>query len=139
MSLKHYENCEQLFRSVGKGFTVETLVHFFGMTNKDGRITLNSTPYHILNVGDNKQEYSHSKLDKFKDDFHILPSSALAFENENELSCPDDQDFVKNYSLCLLKYFFFLLEYKDAVKQGKRERLTTLHKVLVPHFKVPMK
>ena len=133
--VKHYEDCEQLFMSVDKCFTIEALVHFFGMTNKEGRITKNRPPYHILDVGDTKQEYFYSKLNRFIDDFHLLPSSALALENENELSYPDGQDFVKNYSLCLLKYYLILLDYKDAVKEGNGERLATLHKVLVPYFK----
>ena len=88
------------------------------MTNKDGQITLIRPPYHILDVGDNKLEYFHSKLDKFIDDFHLLPSSALALENENELSCPDDQDFVKNYLLCLLKYFSFSLITRMQLSRG---------------------
>lgn len=48
---------------------------------------------------------------------------------------PDDEDFLKNYSLCLLKYYLILLDYKDAVKEGNGERLATLHKVLLPYFK----
>ena len=42
---------------------------------------------------------------------------------------------MKNYSLCLLKYFFVPLDYKDAVEEGNGERLATLHKVLVPYLK----
>ena len=42
---------------------------------------------------------------------------------------------MKNYSLCLLKYYFILLDFKDAVREGNGERLATLHKLLVPHFK----
>ena len=92
--------------SVGKCFTMEALVHFFGMTNKEGRVTKNRPRYHILDVGGTKQEYFHSKLNKFIDDFHLVLSSALALENENELSCPDDQDFVEKLLVMPLEVFF---------------------------------
>ena len=43
---------------------------------------------------------------KFIDEFfrlpHLVPTPVL--ENEEELPSPDDQDFMKKYSLCLLKY-----------------------------------
>ena len=92
-------------------------------------------PCHILDVGDNKKQYYDSVLSKFIDEIHLLPHLALASEDEDEISTPDDQDFVKNYSLCLLKYYFILPDFKDAVREGNGERLATLHKLLVPHFK----
>ena len=119
--------------SVGKCFTIEALVNFFGMPNKDGRIMKNRPPYHILDVGDNKQTYYDAKLNEFIDGIHILPSPAHA--DEDELSCTDDQDFVQNYSLCLLKYYFIMLDFKDAVREGNGEWLATLHKVILPYFK----
>ena len=119
--------------SVGKCFTIEALVHFFGMENKDGRIVKNRPPYHILDVGDNKKEYYDSVLNKFIDNFYLLPSPV--FVAEDDVSCPDDQDFVENYSLCLLKYYFILLDFKDAVREGNGSRLTVLRKLLVPYFK----
>lgn len=119
--------------SVGKCFTIEALIHFFGMENKDGRIIKNRPLYHNLDVGDNKKVYFDSVLDKFIDEFHLLPSPSLVAEDD--ISCPDDQDFVENYSLCLLKYYFILLDFKDAVREGDGLRLTMLHKLLVPYFK----
>ena len=46
-----------------------------------------------------------------------------------------EADFVNNYSSCLMKYFFILLDFKDAVREGNSETLATLHKVLLPYFK----
>ena len=130
--VKHYEDCEQLFLSVGKSYCTEALLYFFGMNGKDDQIVKNRPPYHIL-VGDNKKQYYDSVLSKFIDEIHLLPH--LASDDEDEISTPDDQDFVKNYSLSLLKYYFILLDFKDAVREGNGERLATLHKLLVPHFK----
>ena len=130
IDVKHYEDCEQLFLTVGKCFTVEALMQFFGMETKDGRITRNRPPYYILDVGDNKRQYYDSVLDKFIDQFLITPST-----NDDEESSPDNQDFVRNYSLCLLQYYFLFVDFKDAVKEGNGERIATLHKQLLSHFK----
>ena len=42
---------------------------------------------------------------------------------------------MNNYSVCLLKYYFFFIDFKDAVKEGNVARLVTLHKELLSHFK----
>ena len=49
-----------------------------------------------------------SVVNKFIDECYLLPSPALVAEEE--ISCPDHQDFVENYSLCLLKYYVILLD-----------------------------
>ena len=97
------------------------------METKDGHITRNRPPYYILDVGDNKRQYYDSVLDKFIDQFLITPPI-----NNHEECC---QDFVNNYSVCLLKYYFFFIDFKDAVKEGNGVRLVTLHKELLSHFK----
>ena len=125
--VKHYEDCEQLFLMPGKCFTVEALVQFFGMENKDGHITRNRPPYYILDEGNNKRQYYDSVLDKFIDQFLITPPI-----NDHEES---SQDLVNNYSVCLLKYYFLFIDFKDAVKEGNGVRLGTLHKELLLHFR----
>ena len=42
---------------------------------------------------------------------------------------------MNNYSVCLLKYYFFFIDFKDAVKEGNGARLVTLHKELLSHLK----
>ena len=69
-------------------------------------------------------------LDKFIDQFLLQPTQDPV---ENDPS--NDEDFVLNYSILILKYFFLLLDFKDAVREGNGARLATLHKVLVQHFK----
>ena len=150
--VKHYEDCEQLFLSVGKCFTIEALVKFFKMANKDGNPTNNRPPlFHILMMGNNKQIYFNSVLDKFIDEFLLLPSASFPgppreeVDQENEVeSLPaseanqsrlDNTDFVNNYSSCLMKYYMILLDIKDAVSEGNGETLAILHKVLLPYFK----
>ena len=44
-------------------------------------------------------------------------------------------DFARNYSLCLLHYYFMLCDKKDEVHEGNGDRLVTLHKLLLLHFK----
>ena len=124
--VKHYEDCEQLFMTVGKCSIIEALLEFFGMENTNGEIIKNRPPCRLSDVGDTKKEYFHSVLDKFIDEFFLLP---------HILPSPDDEDSIRNRSLWLLKYYFILLDYKDAVEEGNGERLATLHKVLLPHFK----
>ena len=138
--------------SVGKCFTIEALVKFFNMESKHGDPTNNRPPlFHILITGNNKQVYFHSILHKFIDEFLLLPSASFPGpsqeeeDQENEVeslpasednqACLDNEDFVNNYSSCLIKYFFILLDFKDAVREGHGERLATLHKVLLPYFK----
>ena len=94
--VKHYEDCEQLFLSVGKSYCTEALLYFLGMNGKDDRIVKNT--YHILDVGDNKKLSYDSVLSKFIDEIRLLPHLAVASEDEGEISTPDEQGFVKNYS-----------------------------------------
>ena len=76
--VKHYEDCEQLFISVGKCFTIEALVKFFKMANKNGNPANNRPPlFHILIMGNNKQVSFNSVLNKFIDEFLLLPSTSF--------------------------------------------------------------
>ena len=69
IDVKHFEDCEQLFLSIGRSFTIEALLNFFNMETMDDCPTRNRPPYHVLDVGDNKRSYYHSVLDKFIDEF----------------------------------------------------------------------
>ena len=135
VDVKHFEDCEQLFVSTGKCFVVEALIQFFNMESKDGQPTQNKPPYHILEFGDNKTLYYNTVLDKFLDEYLIVPTPSAIVQSQNEPNTSVDPEFVRNYSLCLLKYFFILIDFKDAVKEGNGERLATLHKHMLPHFK----
>ena len=50
----------------------------------------------------------------------------LCDEEDDICRSHDSDDYVKNYSLNLLEYFFIFLDLKDAVKEGSGARLATL-------------
>lgn len=83
---------------------MEALMAFFGMETKESPITKNRPPYHILDVGNNRKQYHDSVLDKFINEFLLSAPSIDDAEGNPQLP----QDFVRNYSLCLLKYYFFV-------------------------------
>ena len=58
---------------------------------------------------------------------------ALTVVSPDEIN-PDDEDFVRNYSLCLIRYYLFC-DLKDVTKEGNGQRLACLHKALLLHFK----
>ena len=60
-------------------------------------------------------------LDKSVDQFLI--NSPNDNDDDDEESSPTNNDFVRNYSLCLLKYFFIFLDFKDAVKKAMERQL----------------
>ena len=94
VDVKHFEDCEQLFVSARKCFTVQALVQFFAIESKDGHPTKNRPPYHILDIGDNKKLYYNSVLDKFVDEYLIAPTPTAALESEDESDGPGEQDFL---------------------------------------------
>ena len=97
IDVKHFENWKQLFLSIGRCFTIEALLNFFNMETMDDCFTRNRPPYNVLDVGDNKRSCYHSVLDKFIDEF-LTPGP-----NIDEQGSSDNDDFVRNYSMCLLK------------------------------------
>ena len=125
--VKHYEDCEQFFLSMGKCFAIEALMQFFGMEDQDGQPTKHTPPDKVKEMGREEiEKYFEDVLNKFVDQFLL----GKVTDNDS-----DNQDFVRNYSICLLQYFFILHDIKDAVHEGNGERLATLHKQLLLHFK----
>ena len=112
--VKHVENCEKLFLSVGRCFTVEALLQFFDMDTEEDRPRKNCPPYHLLYGADNKRQYLDATLSAFIDE-HLLPLNNL---HSGEVQPNPGHDYIRNYSLCILKYFFILMDFKDAVKKA---------------------
>ncbi|CAB4015265.1 Hypothetical predicted protein [Paramuricea clavata] len=111
----------------GKCFTIEALIQFFGMENQDDHPTKHKPPSNINEMGREEiEKYYEDVLDEFINQF-LLANMTGGDSDEN--------DFVNNYSICLLQYFFVLHDMKDAVHEGNGERLATLHKQLLLHFK----
>ena len=124
--VKH-EDCEQFFLSLGKYFAIEALMQFFGMEEQDGNPIKHRPPQKVEEMEKEEiEKYFEVVMNEFIDEF-LLGKVA---DNDS-----DDNDFVRNYSICLVQYFFILHDIKDAVHEGNGERLATLHKQLLLHFK----
>ena len=124
--VKHYEDCEQLFLTIGLCFTIEALTEFFQMTAKEAHPAANIPPFHNIHVGDNRKQYFERVLNQFVSKF-LFPKEST--------SSGTTQDWIMNYSLSLLQYYFLLIDFKDAVKEGNGKHLSILHKQLLWHFK----
>ncbi len=130
--IKHYEDCEQLFLSVGRAYTVAALLHFFGMDSIDDPPQNHLCPFDVTNGDEDKQEYLDTVLDKFVDEYLLVKTQVDP--DLNEVS-DDHPDQVSEYSLCLLRFFFILECVRQAVKSGNGDQLAALRKELLKHFK----
>ena len=68
--VKHYEDCEQFLLSLGKCFTIEALIQFFGLESQDSQPTKHTPPSNIKKM--EKQEiekYCEDVLDEFINQF----------------------------------------------------------------------
>ena len=70
-----------MFVSTGKCFVVEALIQFFNMESKDGQPTQDKPPYHILEFGDNKTLYYNTVLDKFLEEYLIVPTPSAIVQD----------------------------------------------------------
>ena len=99
--VKHYEGCEQFFLSLGKCFAIEALMQFFGMEDQDGQPTKHTLPEKVKEMGrEELEKYFEDVLNKFVDQFLL----GKVTDNDS-----DNQDFVRNYSICLLQYFLYCM------------------------------
>lgn len=104
------------------------------METTDVRSTRNRPPYHVLDVEDDKKGYYHSVLDKFIDEFLIILVPDI-----DEGSSDNDDDFVGNYSMCLLKYFFVYADLMEKMANftGKRSlKMANLGLIFLANFAV---
>ena len=128
--VKHFEECEQLFISVGRSYTVSAFLHFFKMETTEYSSICNIPPYDELRGDGDKELYFNTVLDKFVVDY-LMPTT-----NPRELVTDEQPHLVKEYSLCSLRYFFILMDIKDVVREGEGDRLATLHIRLLVRFKI---
>lgn len=144
LDVKHFEDCEQLFISVGRCYTVAALLDFFSMDTVHDRPSRNRPPQqHLLVEQTCKQEYYDQTLNKFIDEYlgpavtehNITESETSVTELNGNPEDSNENDFVRNYSIQLLQYFFLIADFKDAVKEGNGQQLHQLHKQLLHHFK----
>ena len=78
VDVKHYEDCEQLFVSVGFCFVVEALLEFFQMADTKQKPTANG-PHSIQRLTEAYQKsYVNNILDKFLDEYVFIDSDDVS-------------------------------------------------------------
>ena len=125
VDVKHYEDCEQLFLSVGKCFVVEAFLEFFYMDDEMQKPSKNA-PKLAASTSDEKRIDIKNVQDKFLDQY--------IFVAEDKEDPPFGSDRVCCYSVNVLQTFMVIADFKDAVSSGNGEHLSTLHKQLLIHF-----
>ena len=129
MDVKHFEDCEQLFISIGRRYLIEALLQFFGMDTVDGTPERNDPLLRSDASCEEQKTYIEEPLGNFIDNYIL--------ENLSEDDSDDDsagEDRVMNYSINLLRSFMILLDYKDAVATGNENHLTIIQKQMIPYF-----
>ena len=126
LDVKHFEDCEQLFISIGRCFVVEALLEFFQMADTKQKPSKNAP-----NSLDEEQKdvYIIMTVEKFLDEY-VFSATDDTTGNEDA----DDKDGVFAYSVNLMVSFLLLADVKDAVKSGNGEYLAVLRKQLLVHF-----
>ncbi|XP_028415794.1 uncharacterized protein LOC114539367 [Dendronephthya gigantea] len=84
--IKHYEDCEQLFLTVGRAYTIVALLQFFGMDDINDSPQIHIPPHDVLHGDGEKQQYFDDVLDKFVDEY-LFPAqnnSESGEESEDE-------------------------------------------------------
>lgn len=118
---------------------VEAALTFFNMNTKEDTPTKNFPPLISLQGKEVRKEYFHSVIDKFIEDYILLIESANQTEDDSNspsaIHQDDNEDKVNNYAVHLLKSFITLEDFRDAVREGNGERLASLSKELLLHFK----
>ena len=122
VDVKHFEDCEQLFFSVGKCFVIEALMEFFQMNNAKCKPTANGP--HSVNVFKEAYRKTYIKyiVDKFLKEFIFLGGNQKV------------ADGVWCYGANIIKSFMVLADFKDAVSSGNGEYISILRKQLLTHF-----
>lgn len=127
--VKHFEDCEQLFMSIGHCYLVAALLDFFGIENVNETPKRNN-PFLSSDATDEKRK-AHIKemLEQFINEY-VMQEMVV----DDVDGAPDDEDHVVNYSTNLLRSFMVLLDYKDAVSTGNGNHLAVIHKQMIPYF-----
>ena len=126
VDVKHYEDCEQLFLSIGKCFVVEAFLEFFAMDDETQTPSKNAPNLAASTSDDQKKIDIKNILDKFLDQY--------IFVADDEEDPPFGNDGICSYSVNVLQSFMLLADFKDAVSSGNGDYLSILHKQLLVHF-----
>ena len=122
--VKHFEDCEQLFMSIGKCFIVEALLEFFQMADTKQTRPLQNAPSSLDE--EQKNVYIITTIEKFLDEY--------VFSATEDSEDATSRDGVYSYAVDLIVSFLVLADFKDAVKSGNGDYLAVLRKQLLVHF-----
>ena len=130
VDVKHYEDCEQLFMSVGHSYLVEALLEFFKMEDVN-KCPKENNPF-LLNDGsdEEKKDQALAVLDTFVMQY-LYPSSD---EDSMESSDDDSMDGIFNYAQNLLKSFMILSGLQGCCSIGKWRAFSTSSETDVASF-----
>ena len=131
VDVKHYEDCEQLFYSVGKCYVIEALLEFFQMTDTKQRPKANSPHSVYVQNEEYRKTYIIKVVDKFLDEFVFHSGEEVSDEDTSD---SNGADGVWCYGVNIIKCFMLLLDFKDAVSTGNGDHLSILRKQLLIHF-----
>ena len=113
--VKHFEDCERLFISIGRCFVVEALLEFFKMADTKQKPSQNAP-----NSLDEEQKdvYIITAVEKFLDKyvFSITDDDTTGNEAVNDTGDTCLKDGVFAYSVDVMVSFLLLADVKDAVK-----------------------
>ncbi len=126
VNVKHFEDCEQLFLSVGNCFLLEAFLEFFNTDDATEKPMKNVPDLSSTTSDEQNKIRITSILDKFLDEY--------IFVSESEEDPPLGNDGICLYSVNMIKSFIILADFKDAVAVGNGEHLSILHKQLLIHF-----
>ena len=122
IDVKHYEDCEQFFISVGKCYLTEALLQFFELDDTAEE----PASFNVSNeeLGD---KYA-SLIDKFVAKYFLPGSNVMEGDHVME------DDGVMSYAVHVIKFYLIITDVKDAVSTGNGDYLATLHKQLLVNF-----
>ena len=135
LDVKHFEDCEQFFMSVGYSYVIEALLTFFKMENIN-KMPKENNPCPPTDLDDNeKKSHVVRVLDKFLEEIIFESTSTTCSDDADNLDDDDDdRDGVRDYAINLLKSFMVLLDCKDAVASGNGEHLALIQKQMLFYF-----
>ena len=129
VDVKHYEDCEQLFCTVGKCFVIEALLEFLEMDDAKHKPTANGPHSVYVFNEDYQKKYIDKTLDKF---LHEYVFHTYDKELKENTSVPTDG--VWCYGINMLKLYLLPADMKDAAAGGNGEYLSFLRMQLLLHF-----
>ena len=109
LDVKHFEDCEQLFLSVGRCYVTEAFLEFFQMDDPKQKPNLNAPNMAFTITPDQKKTYMINVLDKFLDQY--------IFIGDNKENPPFGDDGVCHNGINLIKSFIILMILKMLLPQ----------------------